>query len=111
MKQRLIYWLALWSLPRARIVRVRQAELTDETVNDVLAGMNDQHLVWRVLMQLLDEAEREAWDAAGARMDNANLGFGYVGGAKHLGQFRDDLEKRRELGRARRAKTGGGREG
>lgn len=98
--QRFLYWL------RPRVMVRRQPVLSERQMNQALADISETHPLWLTIHQLIDTAERNAWDDAAVRMENPQLQAGFVGGARHLDLLRGELARRRQLGKK---VEGGGR--
>jgi len=86
-----------WLGPKVIIVK-KEKELTETELNQALAMLDIESPVWRALMQLIETAEENANENAGANMDPPTVMAGYVGGRSHLRMLRDDLINRRDLG-------------
>jgi hypothetical protein len=88
--------MSLFSITRT--IRVEKGkELTEGELNAALAVGTDDRL-WRALHQLIDTAEGNAHENAGANMDIPTVLAGYVGGGAHLKMLREELLSRREDG-------------
>ena len=84
----------------AKKIEIAKARTFDEgELNLTLAGIADEHPLWRALHQLIDTAEENAIENASANMDPPGVLAGYVGGAAHLRMLREELHSRREIGR------------
>jgi hypothetical protein len=83
-----------------KIIRAEKPRVfgDDAELNIALAGAADENPIWRAVHQLIDTAEENAVENAGANMDPPTVLAGYVGGAGHLRMLRDELHSRRQLG-------------
>lgn len=78
----------------------------ESDLNIALAAAGDEHPIWRAVHQLIDVAEDNAIENAGANMDPHGMLAGYVGGASHLRMLREELHNRRALGLEQIQQTG-----
>jgi len=88
-----------------RKIKVEKARAFDEAeLNLTLAAIADEHPLWRAIHHLIDVAEDNAIENAGANMDPPTVMAGYVGGAQHLRMLREELYSRRKIGQDLMAK-------
>ena len=82
-----------------KTIEVKKARAFDETeLNLTLGAIADEHPLWRAIHHLIDVAEDNAIENAGANMDPPGVLAGYVGGAAHLRMLREELYSRRKIG-------------
>lgn len=83
---------------RPRIVVLREKEMSEAELNEAL-GQLPSHPILRAINQILDTGERNAWQDAATNASEPHLVAGYVGAADTFRILRDDLERRRRMGR------------
>ena len=89
--------MSFWRPEKIEITKPRT--FSEVELNLALAAIADEHPLWRAVHQLIDTAEDNAIEQAGANMDPPTVLAGYVGGAGHLRMLREELYSRREIGR------------
>ena len=80
---------------RKRIIVVAQERLQPEDLVHAFA-VPDDNLLWRGLLQIIEEAIQEANDAAQKTVANHGICVSFCGGAEHLARLRDQMFALRE---------------
>jgi len=89
------WWDRLWE---RKIVWRTGQPMSEIELNQALATLDEESAAWRALMQLIETAETNANENAGATIDPPTVLAGYVGGASHLRMLREELVNRRDSG-------------